>query len=206
MHLTQRETERLLIHQAGNLAKERKDRGLKLNYPEAIAYITSELLERARDGKTVADLMSEGRQILTADDCMDGVPEMIAEIQFEATFPDGTKLVTVHEPIIPNFKIIPGEFLLEDGDIELNAGRETKTLEVTNLADRPIQVGSHFHFYEVNRQLKFDRDEAKGFRLNIPSGNAVRFESGEKKTVELVKIGGNRIGGGLNDMCTGSMD
>lgn len=206
MHLTPRETERLLIHQAGLLAKERKERGLKLNYPEAIAYITGELLERARDGKTVAELMSEGRNILTASDCMDGVPEMISEIQFEATFPDGTKLVTVHEPIVANGKIIPGEFLIEEGEIELNAGRETIELEVINMADRPIQVGSHFHFYEANRQLKFDREKAKGFRLNIPSGNAVRFESGEKKIVELVKIGGNRIGGGLNDLCKGSMD
>ncbi|MCQ2611569.1 MAG: urease subunit gamma [Treponema sp.] len=206
MHLTPREIERLLIHQAGNLAKERKQRGLKLNYPEAIAYITSELLERARDGKTVAQLMSDGKHLLTADDCMDGVPEMISEIQFEATFPDGTKLVTVHEPIIPSMKIIPGEFILEDGEIELNAGKETKSIEVTNMADRPIQVGSHFHFYEVNRQLQFDREGAKGYRLNIPAGNAVRFESGEKKTVELVKIGGNRIGGGLNDLCKGAMD
>lgn len=206
MHLTPRETERLLIHQAGNLAKERKARGLKLNYPETIAYITSELLERARDGKTVAELMSEGRMILTADDCMEGVPEMISEIQFEATFPDGTKLVTVHEPIVPSLSVIPGEILIEDGEIELNAGRETISIEVVNLADRPIQVGSHYHFYEVNRQLQFDREKTKGFRLNIPAGNAVRFESGEKKTVELVKIGGNRIGGGLNDLCKGAMD
>lgn len=195
-----------MIHQAGLLAKERRARGLKLNYPEAVAYITAELLERARDGKTVSELMSEGRKILTADDVMEGVAEMIHEIQFEATFPDGTKLVTVHEPIVPTNQFVPGEIFIEDGFIELNAGKETRSIEVTNLADRPIQVGSHFHFFEVNRRLSFDREKAFGFRLNIPAGNAVRFEPGEKKTVELVRIGGGRIGGGLNNLVSGSFD
>lgn len=99
MHLTPRETEKLLLHLAGDLAKKRKARGLKLNYPEAIAYISAELLEAARDGKTVAALMQEGATYLKRDDVMDGVPEMIHDVQIEATFPDGTKLVTVHNPI-----------------------------------------------------------------------------------------------------------
>lgn len=101
MHLTPREQERLMTHLAGELAKQRKARGLKLNYPEAIAYITSELLELARDGLSVTELMSRERHMLTSDDVMDGVAEMLHEIQLEATFPDGTKLVTVHEPINP---------------------------------------------------------------------------------------------------------
>jgi urease subunit gamma len=99
MKLTQREQEKLLIVVAGDLARRRKERGLKLNYPEAIALITSEIMEWARDGKSVAELMSEGTKILATDDVMEGIPEMIREIQVEATFPDGTKLVTVHEPI-----------------------------------------------------------------------------------------------------------
>ena len=99
MHLTPREVDKLLIFSAGELARKRKSRGLKLNYPEAIALITSELLEEIRDGKTVAELMSLGAQILMIDDVMEGVPEMISEIQVEGTFPDGTKLVTVHQPI-----------------------------------------------------------------------------------------------------------
>lgn len=99
MRLTPREQEKLLIVVAADLARRRKDRGLKLNYPEAIALITYEIIESARDGKTVAQLMSEGSTILTRDDVMDGVAEMIPDIQVEATFPDGTKLVTVHEPI-----------------------------------------------------------------------------------------------------------
>ncbi|MEH6994733.1 urease subunit gamma [Neobacillus drentensis] len=99
MKLTQREQEKLMIVVAADLARRRKDRGLKLNYPEAIALITYEVLEGARDGKTVAQLMSEGTTILSTDDVMEGIPEMIRDIQVEATFPDGTKLITVHEPI-----------------------------------------------------------------------------------------------------------
>lgn len=206
MHLTPREQERLMTHYAGELAKSRKARGLKLNYPEAIALITSELLEMARDGMTVTELMSEGRKILTADDVMDGVPEMIHEIQLEVTFSDGTKLVTVHEPIISNGNVIPGEVITEDGDITINEGKTAVEMTVTNTADRPVQVGSHFHFFEVNKALEFDRKAAYGMRLDIPAGTAVRFEPGESKKVNLITIGGNRIGFGLNDLTCGAMD
>ncbi|HJD44502.1 MAG TPA: urease subunit gamma [Candidatus Paenalcaligenes intestinipullorum] len=99
MELTPRERDKLLIFTAALVAERRKARGLKLNYPEAVAYITAALLEGARDGRTVAELMNDGTQILTRDDVMEGVPEMIPDIQVEATFPDGTKLVTVHHPI-----------------------------------------------------------------------------------------------------------
>ncbi len=99
MHLTPREIEKLIIFTAGEVARKRRDRGLKLNYPEAVALITSDILEEIRNGKTVAELMALGRMLLTADDVMEGVPEMIAEIQVEGTFPDGTKLVTIHDPI-----------------------------------------------------------------------------------------------------------
>lgn len=99
MHLTPRETEKLLLFLAGELAEKRKNRGLKLNYPESIALISSRLQEAARDGKTVAELMQFGATILSREDVMEGVPEMILEVQIEATFPDGTKLVTVHDPI-----------------------------------------------------------------------------------------------------------
>ena len=99
MHLTPRETEKLLLFLAGELAEKRKARGLKLNYPESIAFISSRLQEAARDGRTVADLMQYGANILTREDVMEGIPEMIHEVQIEATFPDGTKLVTVHDPI-----------------------------------------------------------------------------------------------------------
>lgn len=206
MRLTPKETDKLMLHLAGTLAKERKDRGLKLNYPEAIAYISSELLELARDGHSVTELMSMGAKMLTSEDVMDGVPEMIHEIQLEATFPDGTKLVTVHQPITGNGAVKPGEILTEEGEIELNAGKDKAQITVTNTADRPIQVGSHFHFFEVNKALEFNRNLAYGMRLDIPAGTAVRFEPGESKRVELVEIGGTREGYGLNGLVEGSMD
>jgi urease subunit gamma/beta len=206
MHLTPREQERLLIHSAGELAKARKNRGLRLNYPEAIAYITSELLELARDGRSVTELMSEGRRLLRADDVLDGVAEMIREIQLEATFDDGTKLVTVHEPIESTGKFIPGEFILDGGDLVINGGRETVSVAVTNTADRPIQIGSHFHFFETNKMLDFDRETSFGMRLDIPSGTATRFEPGETRIVTLVSIAGARLGYGLNSLVNGSLD
>lgn len=206
MRLTPKETDKLMLHLAGTLAKERKDRGLKLNYPEAIAYISSELLELARDGHSVTELMSMGAKMLTSEDVMDGVPEMIHEIQLEATFPDGTKLVTVHQPITGNGTVKPGEILTEEGEIELNAGKDKAQITVTNTADRPIQVGSHFHFFEVNKALEFNRNLAYGMRLDIPAGTAVRFEPGESKRVELVEIGGTREGYGLNGLVEGFMD
>ena len=99
MHLTPREIEKLMVFTAGEVARKRRDRGLKLNHPEAVALIASEILEEIRNGKTVAELMRLGRTILAADDVMEGVPEMIPDIQVEGTFPDGTKLVTIHDPI-----------------------------------------------------------------------------------------------------------
>jgi urease gamma subunit len=99
MHLTPREQEKLLIYVAAQLARDRKARGLKLNHPEAVAYLTATILEGIRDGRSVADLMSYGATLLTRDDVMPGVPEMLPELQVEGTFPDGTKLVTVHQPI-----------------------------------------------------------------------------------------------------------
>lgn len=206
MHLTPRETDKLMLHLAGSLAKERKARGLKLNYPEAVAYISSELMELARDGHSVTELMSLGINMLTAEDVMEGVAEMIPEIQVEATFPDGTKLVTVHHPIHGNGDDIPGEILPEEGDIELNTGKDTAQISVTNTADRPIQVGSHYHFFEVNKALEFQRTLAYGMRLDIPAGTAVRFEPGETKRVQLVQIGGTREGCGLNSLVEGRMD
>ena len=213
MHLTPKEQEKLMLHMAGNLAKERRARGLKLNYVEALAYISSELLELARDGKTVVELMSLGTKILTGDDVMTGVADMLDEVQVEATFPDGTKLVTVHNPIQQtpqadqaeqSAKI--GEVMASDEDIILNEGKVTVSVLVANRGDRPVQVGSHYHFFEVNRCLDFDREKAFGFHLDIPSGTSVRFEPGEEKEVQLVAMGGSRIVYGLNDLTCGPAD
>ena len=206
MHLLPREQEKLILFLAGNLAKERKAKGLKLNYPEAIALISAELLEKAREGMKVSELMSYGRTILKSEDVMDGVAEMIEEIQIEATFPDGTKLVTVHNPIECTDILCPGEILVDEGEIELNAKRESLQIKVINSADRPVQVGSHYHFFETNKALVFDRNKSYGMRLDIPSGTTVRFEPGEIKTITLTEISGERKSFGLNDLVEGSLD
>jgi urease subunit beta len=101
--------------------------------------------------------------------------------------------------------MIPGEIVTQAGDIELNSGRETRTLAVSNSGDRPVQVGSHYHFYEVNEALQFDREKARGFRLNITAGTAVRFEPGQKRTVELVELAGDKVIFGFNAKIMGSL-
>ncbi|GGR93488.1 urease subunit gamma [Deinococcus sedimenti] len=207
MQLTERERDKLLIFAAAQVARDRRARGLKLNHPEAVALITAAVLEGIRDGRRVEDLMSWGATILTPDDVMDGVPELIHDIQVEGTFPDGTKLVTIHDPIRGAASaVVPGEYLLEDDDIELNAGRPVTPLTVANRTDRPIQVGSHFHFFEVNAGLHFDRARAYGQRLNIPAGTAVRFEPGEERDVDLVPLGGTREVHGMNALVSGALD
>lgn len=209
MLLTPTELERLTIFSAAELARKRRSRGRLLNAPEAVALISDEILEGARDGESVAELISRGSTILTTDDVMDGVPELLPMIQVEAVFPDGTKLVTIHDPIRPGEKPPegrvgrPGEIRAAEGEIELNAGRERVTLTVMNTADRPVQVGSHYHFFETNKALDFDRKSAFGFRLDIPAGTAVRFEPGQEREVTLCTFGGNRRLSGLNNLTDG---
>jgi urease subunit gamma/beta len=229
MHLTPRELDKLLLHQAGFVAQKRLARGLRLNHPEATALIATQVLELIREGRRVADLMDAGRRMLGRRQVMDGVPEMLESVQVEGTFPDGTKLVTVHHPIasehgdlglallgsflpVPPLSAFeeaappastPGEVLPAEGELELNAGRVAVTLTVTNLADRPIQVGSHYHFAEVNPYLRFDRGRAYGHRLDLPAGMAVRFEPGETRAVQLVPIAGARVVRGGSGLAEG---
>jgi urease subunit gamma/beta len=161
---------------------------------------------------------------------MPGIPEMIYDVQVEGTFPDGSKLVTVHHPIASEngdlklalfgsflpapdlsiFKpappdIIPGSTEILPGEIELNAGRAAIEIAVTNLGDRPIQVGSHYHFIETNAALQFDRGAAYGKRLDIPAGAAVRFEPGESRTIRLVDIAGKQVIRGGNNLAGGKV-
>src|SRR6266850_179280 len=228
MHLSPRELDKLTLHQVGFVAQKRLARGLRLNHPEAVALIATVLLELIRDGKSVAELMNTGRKILGRNQVIPGVPAMIAEVQVEGTFPDGSKLVTVHHPIasengdvrlalygsflpppdLSAFKPLeddeePGAYDIKEGEVELNVNRETVTVSVTNLGDRPVQVGSHYHFIETNASLRFDRGKSYGKRLDIPAGTAVRFEPGETKTVRLVDIAGDRIIHGGNNLADG---
>jgi urease subunit gamma/beta len=212
MHLSPKEIDRLLLFLAAELARRRRTRGLRLNYPEARALIADEICEGARDGRTVAELMGLGARILTEDDVLPGVAKLVSILQVEAMFPDGQKLVTVHDPIGPGRAagaadglggVEPGELRLAEEDVVLNEGRRTATLVVRNLGDRPVQVGSHYHFFETNPELEFDRAAAFGMRLDIPAGTAVRFEPGQEKEVELVAFGGERALHGLNLLSAG---
>ncbi|MEV4017254.1 urease subunit gamma [Nonomuraea angiospora] len=215
MHLTPHEQERLMIHVAADVARKRKERGVLLNYPEAVALITAHVLEAARDGKSVHELMSAEEKILSHDDVMAGVPEMISDIQIEATFPDGTKLVTIRDPFAETDEKPEAEAPVHPGKIDhpegatpvpFNEGRQITMVTVTNSDDRPIQVGSHYHFYEANPRLDFDRPAAYGKRLHIPAGSSIRFEPQCVRTVQLVPIEGRRIVAGLRGEVGGQLD
>jgi len=215
MHLSPRELDHMRIATAGQLAQRRLARGTKLNAPEAVALIAAQMLEMIRDGTPVATLMTRGQQLLGTRQVLPGVPSIVSEVQVEGTFPDGTKLLTVHNPIsspdgdlelalqgsflpVPSLKLfrkeepeeIPGEVVVAEGGIELNAGRDLIQIAVVNTGDRPVQVGSHYHFIETNPSLLFDRAAAYGRRLNVPAGSSIRFEPGDSKTITLVEIGG----------------
>ena len=193
MQLTPREKDKLLIAMAAMVARRRLERGVKLNHPEAIALITDMVVEGARDGCSVAELMEAGAHVLTADQVMEGIAEMIHDIQVEATFPDGTKLVTIHHPIRGAASAdVPGEVVTGEGEIVFNEGAERVVLTVANTGDRPIQVGSHYHFFETNPALSFEREKSRGMRLDIAPGTAVRFEPGSTREVALVPLSGRR--------------
>lgn len=207
MRLSPHEQERLMIRQAAGLAKERMADGLLLNQPEATAVLANWVLEQARRGASVPDLMQQGRQVLAANQVMDGVAALVPEVQMEATFPDGTKLVTIHHPIsLEETTMIPGEIQGPDDKIEINAGRPVTTLRVENAGDRPVQIGSHYHFAEANPALAFDREAAHGQRLDIAAGTAVRFEPGIAREVDLVPFVGDRIVPGLRGETGGPLD
>ncbi|XP_061991902.1 urease [Rosa rugosa] len=231
MKLVPRELDKLGLHNAGFLAQKRLARGLRLNHPEAVALIATQILEFVRDGdKSVAELMDIGKQLLGRKQVLPGVQYLLDMVQVEGTFRDGTKLITIHHPIscdngdlelalknsflpVPSIDKfpemvdggVPGEIIFKGGNIVINEGRKGIILKVVNTGDRPVQVGSHYHFIEVNPHLVFDRMKSYGMRLNIPAGTAKRFEPGECKHVVLVSIGGNRVIRGGNDIVDGAV-
>ncbi|CAG7561383.1 unnamed protein product [Fusarium equiseti] len=238
MHLVPKEIDKLVISQLGLLAQRRLARGVKLNHSEAVALIANNLHELIRDGNhTVSDLMALGATMLGRRHVLPSVCTTLHEIQVEGTFPSGTYLVTVHNPISSDDgdlrRALYGSFLpvpdnsafpmaateeyeldrqpgavipVKTKKITLSEGRKRIRLQVTSTGDRPIQVGSHYHFIETNPQLEFDRIRSYGYRLDIPAGTSVRFEPGDTKTVTLVEIGGNRIIRGGNNLASGVVD
>ncbi len=210
MNLTPTEQERLTIFNAAELARRYRAQGIRLSRPEAIALIADEVITAARRDMNHPDLVAHGGSIITTADVEPGVAATVPFVSVEVSMAEGTKLVTVFDPIGPAEgeadAPAPGEVLPADGEIEINAGRATATVSVLNRGDRTIQVRSHAHFFEVNRALAFDRNATFGMRLDCPSGTGMKFEPGVEKTVTLVAFGGRRImrgGGGLTD---GSLD
>ena len=202
MELTPREKDKLLLFTAALLAERRLARGVKLNYPEAVAYISAAIMEGARDGRTVAELMGHGATLLSRE------PGHGRRARNDSRDPGRSDVSRRHEARhrASSDPMIPGELFVDDGEIELNRGRATLMLSVANTGDRPIQVGSHYHFAETNAALAFDRAAARGFRLNIAAGTAVRFEPGQARRVELVALAGARIVYGFTGAVMGPLD
>ncbi len=200
MHLTPGDTEKLLLAVAGMVARDRLERGVRLNHPETVALLSTWVIERAREGMGVAELMEAGRYVLAPDQVLPGVAEMLHDVQVEATFPDGRKLVTVHDPLGVREGEGPGATRVGDGVVELNADRgadERATLVIVNTGDRPVQIGSHLHLPDANAALEFDRAAAQGFRLDIASGTSRRFEPGASREVAIVALRGARVVPGI---------
>jgi urease subunit gamma/beta len=189
MKLTPKEQDRLTIFTLAELARKRRARGIKLNYPEAVALICDEVMEEARAGKGYDEVITYGMQVLSEADVMEGVPDLASKIYIEPIFDDGTKLVVLHHPIQKNGKNIQekeqiSEHSLPD-TITINKGKPTITLTVMNTSDHPVQITSHMPFWEINQRMIFDREQARGYHLDIPSGGAIRWEPGETKEVRL---------------------
>ncbi len=189
MKLTPKEQDRLTIFTLAELARKRWARGIKLNYPEAVALICDEVMEEARAGRGYDEVITHGMQVLTEADVMEGVPELASRIYIEPLFDDGTKLVVLHHPIRKVGKDIQEEERISVPSlpytITINSGKPTITLTVMNTSDHPVQITSHMPFWEINQRMRFDRELARGYRLDIPAGGAIRWEPGETKEVRL---------------------
>ena len=211
MNLTPTEMDRLTIFMAAELARRHRSLGLKLNHPEAVALITDEVLTAARQDKPYAEIRDLAGRLLTTDDVLPGVAEMIPLLYIEGGFVEGTKVIAVFEPISPGKvpivdTIVPGQIVTPDEDLMIFEGLPVVTLEVVNTGDRDIQVRSHTHMFEANRALRFDRAAAWGMKIDKPSGAGIRFEPGLPKHVDLVPIGGGRSVLGQGGLVNGPLD
>lgn len=210
MRLTQKELDRLTVFTLAELARRRKARGRKLNVPESLAIICDEIFERAWDGAPLAEVIEAARSVLTRDDVMEGVPQLLRHLEVEALFPSGTTLVAVDFPLgrpsAEEAADAPGSTIPAPEPITLNAGRAALEVEVENTSQYPVEISSHYHFFEVNRCLRFDRRATLGMRLDIPAGSAVRWDAGERRRVSLVPLAGERIAWGFNSLVSGSTD
>jgi urease subunit gamma/beta len=206
MRLTPSERDRLLLFTAAQLARERRARGLRLNMPEATALIADTICEAARDGARLAEAMAAGRAALGPDDVLPGVPDIVTSVDVEALFDDGTRLVVLTDPFGGGSlgSAAPGAAL--PGALPMPEAVDVVTIPVTNTSAVPISVTSHFHFFEANPRLSFDRAAGYGRRAAIPAGASVRFDPGATVEVGLTPIGGARIAIGFAGLVDGPLD
>ncbi|MFE7713008.1 urease subunit gamma [Streptomyces sp. NPDC057486] len=204
MRLTPTERDRLLLFGAAELARARRARGLRLNVPEATALIADTVCEAARDGKRLAEAIEAARGVLGPDDVLPGVADVVTEVHVEAVFDDGSRLAVVSQPIGGGLgDAAPGAVLPAPPHAEPEPALR---LTVHNTATVPVSVTSHFHFFEANPRLDFDRAAAYGMRLCVPAGSSVRFDPGGETEVGLMPIGGARIAIGFAGLVDGPLD
>ncbi|MHC2331027.1 urease subunit beta [Bradyrhizobium sp. USDA 4454] len=211
MNLSPTELDRLVIFNAAQMARRNRSLGIRLSHPEAVAYITDEVMTAARRDLPYADIRDMAGRLLTTDDVEPGVAQMIPMLYIECLFAEGTKVMAVFEPIASSDtpatdELVPGEIIAGGADIESFAGLPAVTIEVVNTGDRDVQVRSHTHFFEVNRALRFDRAAAWGMKIDRPAGAGVRFEPGVTKSVRLVPIAGDRVVLGQAGLVNGPLD
>lgn len=210
MRLTPAEHDRLVIFATAELARARRSRGLLLNAPEATALIADIAAEAARDGARLAEAIERGRDVLSPHDVLAGVVELVDEVCVEATFDDGTRLIVVHDPfrVTEDDAYRPGDDppgFIREAPLE-HVRRVDAVIAVVNEAEVPISVTSHFHFFEANPRLRFDRAVAYGRHLAIDAGTTVRFDPGRTVRVELADIAGERVIIGFAGLVDGPLD
>ncbi|HRC41132.1 urease subunit gamma [Nostocoides sp.] len=213
MRLTPQERDRLLIAQVAELARRRLARGLRLNLPETIAIVSDTAIEAARDGCRLTEAVERASSVLTPADVLPEVPDLLPEVRVEAVFDDGTRLVVIPEPVGPAQDPLhaPGAVLVPEATHPNHApppgaGQDIVAIEVVNTSDVPISVTSHWHFFEANPRLRFDRAAAYGRRLAIDAGGVVRFDPGVPATAYLMPIGGARVAVGFAGLVDGPLD
>jgi urease subunit gamma/beta len=208
MRLTPTDRDRLLIFTAAELARTRRARGLRLNIPEATALIADTVCEAARDGARLMAAAAAGAAVLGPDDVLPGVVDVVTEVKVEAVFDDGTRMVVVRNPFGAAAGLgddAPGAVMPAERPINLEPA-DLVHLSVVNTGDVPVSITSHFHFFEVNPRLQFDRAAAYGRHLAIPAGAALRFDPGATVEAALVPIGGARVAIGFAGLVDGPLD
>jgi urease subunit gamma/beta len=191
MQLTPTEEERLRVFTAAQLARATLAKGLRLNAPEAVALTFDEMHAAGRGGASFDEVAAAGRAAVRPDQVMAGVAGIVPEIRVEVLLDEGTRLLVLREPFGAAGEEDPGAIRFGEGDIELAPGRDRIRLRVTNRGEHPIRVSSHFPFWRSNEHLEFDRTSADGFRLDLPSGDSLRWSPGETHDVDLVRYGGS---------------